>query len=153
MTGTSSEIVEGLNQLLQVLASALQQLRIHRAKCELWGYQKLNASLSSHFDELSRHQDKIITRLLVMDAHIDPANASHVRVGQTVEDILSVERASSAEIIELALNCLKLTQSNVPLHKLLESLALAEDARQLELDQSLELLRQMGTQQFLSSRC
>lgn len=153
MTGTSSEIVEGLNQLLQALTSALQQLRIHKAKCGVWGYERLCSSLSNHFDELSRHQDKIIARLLIMDAHIDPSTAGHVRVGQTVEDILSAERVSSTELLDLTLSCLKIAQSNAPLRCLLESLALAEDERQLELDQSLELLRQMGTQQFLASRC
>jgi bacterioferritin (cytochrome b1) len=153
MTSTSSEIVEGLNQLLQGLTSALQQLRIHRVKCEFWGYEKLYVTLSNHFHALNGLQDKIITRLLAMDAHIDSSTANHVRVGQTVEDILSVERATSAEITELTLNCLKLAHANIPLRNLLESLALSEDARQLDLDQRLELLRQMGTQQFLSSRC
>lgn len=110
-------------------------------------------SLSEHFNLLSVHQDKVIARLLVMDAHIDPFAVGHLRIGQTVEDILSIERASSAELIELDSQCLKLAPANVPLRHLLESVALSEDARQLELDQSLELLRQMGTQQFLSSRC
>lgn len=153
MTGTSSEIVEGLNQLLQALTSALQQLRIHKVKCEFWGYQKLCGSLAIHFDTLNGFQDKIITRLLALDAHIDPLASGPLRIGQTVEDILSIEKATSVDLIEQTLHCLKISQMNIPVRTLLESIILVEDGRQLELDRSLELMRQLGTQQFLSSRC
>lgn len=153
MTGASSELVENLNQLLQELTSALQQLRIHKAQCGVWGYQKLGTVLSGYFDALSSLQDQFIVRLIVMDAHIDLQAAEPLKMGRTVEDILSVERSSAAAVLALAQNCFKLATDNIPVRKLIESVILAEDVRLIELDQSLELLRQMGTHQFLSSRC
>ena len=101
MTLVSSELVEGMNQLLQVLTTALQQLRVHRAKTRVWGYSKLHAELSEQAVTLSDFQDAVVCRLLVMDAHVDLQNVGRLRVGQTVEDILSRERGLALESVQL----------------------------------------------------
>jgi bacterioferritin len=153
MTLVSSELVEGMNQLLQVLTTALQQLRVHRAKTQVWGYSKLHAELSEQAVTLSEFQDAVVCRLLVMDAHVDLQNVGRLRVGQTVEDILSSERGLALESVQLCQRLYEIARVDVSTRVLLERLALSEDERLQSYDQGLELIRQLGTPQFLATRC
>ncbi|MBM3381747.1 MAG: hypothetical protein FJY29_04820 [Betaproteobacteria bacterium] len=153
MTLVSSELVEGMNQLLQVLTTALQQLRVHRAKTRVWGYQRLHELLTAQSSKISDFQDALLTRLLVMDAHVDLQNVGRLRIGQTVEDILASERGLALESVQLCQRLHEMTRLDVATRVLLEKIALAEDERLQSYDQSLELIRQLGTPQFLSTRC
>jgi bacterioferritin len=153
MTLVSSELVEGMNQLLQVLTTALQQLRVHRAKTRVWGYQRLYEQLTEHSAKLSEFQDALVCRLLVMDAHVDLQNVGRLRVGQTVEDILASERGLALESSQLCQRLYEIARVDVSTRVLLERLALSEDERLQSYDQGLELIRQLGTPQFLSTRC
>jgi bacterioferritin len=153
MTLVSSELVEGMNQLLQVLTTALQQLRVHRAKTQVWGYSKLHAELSEQAVTLSDFQDAVVCRLLVMDAHVDLQNVGRLRVGQTVEDILSSERGLALESVQLCQRLYEIARVDVSTRVLLERLALSEDERLQSYDQGLELIRQLGTPQYLATRC
>jgi bacterioferritin len=153
MTLVSSELVEGMNQLLQVLTTALQQLRVHRAKTQVWGYSKLHAELSEQAVTLSEFQDAVVCRLLVMDAHVDLQNVGRLRVGQTVEDILSSERGLALESVQLCQRLYEIARVDVSTRVLLERLALSEDERLQSYDQGLELIRQLGTPQYLATRC
>lgn len=153
MTLVSSELVEGLNQLLQVLTTALQQLRVHRAKTRVWGYQRLHDQLSCHSAKISDLQDALVTRLLIIDAHVDLQNVGRLRIGQTVEDILASERELALESVQLCQRLHELSRIDIATKMLLEKLALSEDERLQSYDQSLELIRQLGTPQFLSTRC
>ncbi|MEY3902788.1 MAG: bacterioferritin [Pseudomonadota bacterium] len=153
MTLVSSELVEGMNQLLQVLTTALQQLRVHRAKTRVWGYSKLYDQLSVQAATLSDFQDAVVCRLLVMDAHVDLQNVGRLRIGQTVEDILASERGLALESVQLCQRLYEIARVDVSTRVLLERLALSEDERLQACDQSLELIRQLGTPQFLATRC
>lgn len=153
MTLVSSELVEGMNQLLQVLTTALQQLRVHRAKCRVWGYNKLYDELTQQASKLSEFQDALVCRLLVMDAHVDLQNVGRLRIGQTVEDILSSERGLASESVQLCQRLYEISRIDVSTRVLLEKLALSEDERLQAYDQGLELIRQLGTPQFLATRC
>ncbi|MEN9528396.1 MAG: bacterioferritin [Pseudomonadota bacterium] len=153
MTLVSSELVEGLNQLLQVLTTALQQLRVHRAKTRVWGYQRLHDLLTCHSVKISELQDSLVTRLLIIDAHVDLQNVGRLRIGQTVEDILASERELALESVQLCQRLHEISRIDIATRVLLEKLALSEDERLQSYDQSLELIRQLGTPQFLSTRC
>lgn len=153
MTLVSSELVEGMNQLLQVLTTALQQLRVHRAKTRVWGYSKLYDQLTAQAVTLAEYQDALVCRLLVMDAHVDLQNVGRLRVGQTVEDILASERGLALESVQLCQRLYEIARVDVSTRVLLERLALSEDERLQWCDQSLELIRQLGTPQFLATRC
>jgi len=153
MTLVSSELVEGMNQLLQVLTTALQQLRFHRAKTRVWGYAKLHSELSRQAVTLSEFQDAIVCRLLVMEAHVDLQNVGRLRVGQTVEDILSSERGLALESVQLCQRLCEIARVDISTRVLLERLALSEDERLQSYDQGLELIRQLGTPQFLATHC
>jgi bacterioferritin len=153
MTLVSSELVEGINQLLQVLTTALQQLRVHRAKTRVWGYNRLHDQLTAHAVKLADFQDALIARLLVMDAHVDLQNVGRLRIGQTVEDILASERGLALESVQLCQRLHETSRIDVFTRVLIEKLALSEDERLQSYDQSLELIRQLGTPQFLSTRC
>ncbi|NBX17611.1 MAG: hypothetical protein EBR09_09620 [Proteobacteria bacterium] len=153
MTLVSLELVEGMNQLLQVLTTALQQLRVHKAKTRVWGYPKLCEQLSSQANTLSEFQDSVVCRLLVMDAHVDLQNVGRLRIGQTVEDILASERGLALESVQLCQRLYEIARVDVSTRVLLERLALSEDERLQWCDQNLELIRQLGTPQFLATRC
>ena len=48
----SSEISSGLSSLVQVHGTILQQLRIHKNICKLWGYEKLAAVILTQNDSV-----------------------------------------------------------------------------------------------------
>ncbi|KAB8040729.1 hypothetical protein GCL60_02035 [Silvanigrella paludirubra] len=148
----SSEISSGLSSLVQVHGTILQQLRIHKNICKLWGYEKLAAVILTQNDSVCCHLDKLITMMLKEEYIFDLQNLNKLNIGQTVEEILVSDRIMAESCGELAVK-LTLISHQIEIRKTLEEMSLLQRSYASLMDQQLELVRQMGTQFYLATRC
>lgn len=148
----SSEISSGLSSLVQVHGTILQQLRIHKNICKLWGYEKLAAVISNQSDSVCQHLDKLITMMLREEYNFDLQNLNKLNIGQTVEEIMVSDRTMAESCRDLSAKLTFISQ-DLEIRKVLEEMAMLQKYYANSLSQQLELVRQMGTQFYLATRC
>lgn len=138
----------------QGLVTSMQQLRIHRAMSLHWGYEALGARLEAVHQEMQQGLDALLLALLAAETTPDLQTLGRLNIGQTVEEILQSERRMALDIKELAF----LVQGDLPqgqsfAHEALARIVAASTRHVALFDQSLELIRQMGIQNYLATRC
>ena len=148
-----AEMIYGLSALAQIQNTSLAQLRIHKNMCAVWGYDKLNAIFGTHFGRISNLLDITLSRLLQMEHAVDLQNLGRLNIGQTVEEILGSDRNMANDARAIALRVVQMPRTDLGAVSLAEDVAQFEEQRLYFFDQNLELIRQMGIQNFLATRC
>jgi len=149
-----SELGATLTGVSQGLVTSMQQMRIHRAMCKHWGYALLSARLHETLTTLGDCLDACLLALLAAETTPDLQGLGRLNVGQTVEELLQSERRMAVDVRALALAVLKDTSlADAFAHRALDDLILVQTRHVAHFDQSLELIRQMGIQSFLATRC
>ena len=82
----------------------------------------------------------------------DLQNLNKLNIGQTVEEILVSDRIMAESCGELAVK-LTLISHQIEIRKTLEEMSLLQRSYASLMAQQLELVRQMGTQFYLATRC
>ena len=147
------EMASGLSSLVQVHGTILQQLRIHKNICQLWGYEKFMSKISYQNDAVCIHFDKLILMMLRAEINFDLQNLNKLNIGQTVEEIIVSDRIMAEACRDLASRLSLISSQNVEIRQTLEDMALLQGSYAQSMAQQLELVRQMGTQLYLATRC
>jgi len=149
-----SELGVTLTGVSQGLVTSMQQVRIHRAMCKHWGYELLSTRLDETLTTLGGCLDSCLLAMLAAEATPDLQGLGRLNVGQTVEEILQSERRMAVDVRALALAVHKETSlADAFARRALDNLILVQTQHVALFDQSLELIRQMGIQSFLATRC
>ncbi|KAB8033507.1 hypothetical protein [Fluviispira multicolorata] len=149
----TGEMASGLVALVQVHATILQQLRVHRNICQLWGYQKLFDKITLHREEVSIQLDSLIMLMLSAELNFDLQNLNKLNIGQTVEEIFVSDREMAESCKEVALRLSLIANQNIEIRQICEKIVLIHIDYVNFISQQLELVRQMGTQMYLATRC
>lgn len=149
----NSDWSQGLTILAQSLCTTLLQLRIHRNVSECWGYAKLTQILTEHQTSVATALDSVIRRLLALEQAVDLQNLGRINVGQTVEELFVSEREMAVQTRALIQRLSTDLKSEVVTSRMLDEVLLSEDMRAAFFSQQLELVRQMGSQNYLAFRC
>jgi bacterioferritin len=148
------ELGATLTGVSQALVTAMQQIRIHRAMSLHWGYATLAHRLNDVLASRAEKLDACLLAQLAAEATPDLQSLGRLNVGQTVEEILQSERRMAIGVRDLALVVLRELPSTEPLaRRTLDDLIHLETINVAAFDQHLELVRQMGIQNYLATRC
>jgi bacterioferritin len=147
------EMASGLSSLVQVHGTILQQLRIHKNICKLWEYEKLMSRISNQNDSVCIHFDKLIMMMLRAEINFDFQNLNKLNIGQTVEEILVSDRIMAETCRDLASRLSLISSQNIEIRRTLEEMVLLQGSYAQYMSQQLEIVRQMGTQLYLATRC
>ena len=147
------EMSSGLSSLVQAHGTILQQLRVHKNICQLWGYEKLSKLILNHYDCVCSHMDNLILFLLSKEINFDLQNLNKLTIGQTVEEIFVSDRIMAETCCDLATKLSLSTSQNIEVRRLLEEMALLQSSYVTFMSQQLELVRQIGTHHYLATRC
>lgn len=148
-----AELIQGLSNLAQSQCTMSLQLRIHKNMCEMWGYQKLAATLACQQSTTGAQLDKVILRLLNLEQAVDLQNLGRLNIGQTVEEIFVSDREMAIDCRAVAHRLCQSLAGDVTTLTLVEGLLFELEERISFQGQQLELVRQMGTQNYLATRC
>jgi bacterioferritin (cytochrome b1) len=146
----NNSLVAGLTHLSQMLSSNLQQLRIHRAMAANWGYSKLASCFDSQWQACSFQLDNVLCRFVALDQTIDLQNIPKINVGQTVEEMLQSTSQSAKLTVDLCHRVLEpLFLKDQTSFALVQNVLFAEEKRNTTCATHVEVIRQMGLQNFL----
>jgi bacterioferritin len=148
------EVVELLNQLLTNELTAINQYFVHAKMCENWGYDRLAAKIREESIDEMRHADVVISRILFLEGVPNLQRYHKLRVGETVkeqlESDLQLEYAAIA-FLNQGIKAARDAGDNAS-EDLMTKILVSEEAHTDWIETQLELIRQVGEQNYLSQQ-
>jgi bacterioferritin len=147
-------VIEILNDVLTAELTAINQYFIHAKMCESWGYGRLAAYIRDESISEMKHADEIMERILFLEGFPNMQRLNPVRVGETVpeqfESDLQLEYAAIKRLNDGIVACV--AAGDNASRALLEEILVSEEEHTDWLEAQLELIRQVGEQNYLSEQ-
>ncbi|MEM7141194.1 MAG: bacterioferritin [Actinomycetota bacterium] len=123
------EIIDFLNEALTAELTAINQYFAHAKLCENWGYERLGAFYRKESIEEMIDAEKLMERILLLDGMPNLQRLGSVRVGETVDEQLELDRQLEVDAIERYRRGvgLSLEKADVGTRELLEHLLVGEE--------------------------
>ena len=149
-----AKVIEILNDVLTAELTAINQYFIHAKMCENWGYGRLAEYIRHESIDEMKHADVLIDRILFLEGLPNMQRLYPVQVGETVKEQFEVDlqleytavkrlNAGIAVCVEVADNATR---------ALLEGILESEEEHADWLEAQLELIRQVGEQNYLAQQ-
>jgi len=150
----NEEVLILLNQLLTNELTAINQYFIHAKMCENWGYERLAHKNREESIGEMKHADVLIERILFLEGVPNMQRMEKVRVGETVAEQLKLDL--QAELVAIPrLNgaiALAVDVGDNTTRDLLEDMLESEEEHVDWLESQLELIAQVGEQNYLAQQ-
>jgi bacterioferritin len=143
-------VIDYLNRSLRNELTAINQYWLHYRILDNWGYRELAKKWREESIEEMQHADKLTHRILFLEGFPNMQVLDPLRIGQTVEEIISCDLASEmsahALYTEAAQYCLSV--KDFVTKELYDSLLKDEEHHIDFLETQQELIRQLGVQLY-----
>jgi bacterioferritin len=149
-----SELVSGIQDVNQDFNTSIIQMQVHKSLVEHWGYTKLHQLLASSHSRRVELQNRLLSVTLLFECIPDLQLLKRLKIGQTVEEIFQSERRISEDVLTTCQNFSSL-HGGLPIYLevVLNSLCNEIYSYKFMCEKNLELIRQMGTPNFLATQC
>jgi bacterioferritin len=150
----NEEVLNLLNELLTNELTAINQYFIHAKMCENWGYERLGHKIREESIDEMKHADLVISRILFLEGVPNLQRYHKLRVGETVkeqlESDLQVEYAAIG-FLNQGIVAARNANDNAT-EDLMTRILVSEEEHTDWLETQLELIRQVGEQNYLSQQ-
>lgn len=145
-----SKVIEYLNRGLRSELTAVNQYWLHYRLFEHWGYLELAKKWREESIEEMIHADKFVKRILFLDGFPNMQTLDPLKIGQKVEEIVTVDLATEMEARALYLEAAaySLSVNDRVSERLFEEIAESEEKHIDFLETQLELIKQIGVQLY-----
>jgi bacterioferritin len=150
----NEEVLNLLNQLLTNELTAINQYFIHAKMCRNWGYNRLAKKVREESIDEMKHAELVIDRILFLDGVPNLQRYHKLHVGETVkeqlETDLQLEYAAIGFLNQGIEACRKVGDNAT--EDLMTKILVSEEEHTDWLETQLELVRQVGEQNYLSQQ-
>jgi len=150
----NDHVLELLNLLLTNELTSINQYFIHAKMCANWGYQRLAKKVRDESIDEMKHADEIIDRILFLEGVPNLQRYNKLQVGETVkeqlESDLGLER-SAIEFLNQGIHAARGVHDNAT-EDLFMRILVAEEKHTNWIETQLELIRQVGEQNYLAQQ-
>jgi len=149
-----AKIITLLNEVLTGELTAVNQYFLHSRMCRNWGYARLSEHIYKESIDEMKHADELIERILFLEGLPNVQRLSKVMIGQTVLEILKNDLQIEMTAIPLLNDGIKTCREagDNGSEDLLQKILVAEEHHVDWLEAQLELVRQVGEQNYLSQQ-
>jgi len=150
----NEEVLSLLNQLLTNELTAINQYFIHAKMCENWGYGRLAQKIREESIDEMRHADQVITRILFLDGVPNLQRYHKLHVGETVKEQFESDRELEYAAIAFLNQGIKAAREvgDNATEDLMTNILVSEEEHTDWLETQLELIRQVGEQNYLAQQ-
>jgi len=151
----NNKVVEHLQRLLSSELAAIDQYFIHSRMYEDWGLQRLYERIKHETEEERQHADKLIRRMLFLEATPDLSKRDSLHVGTDVPSMLQNDlqlEYDVAQALKEAIACCEAEQDYQTRQILWQLLADTEEDHAYWLERQLRLIDKVGLQNYLQSQ-
>lgn len=150
----SDSIIALLNEVLTGELTAVNQYWVHARMCENWGYGKLWEKIRAESIDEMKHADQLVARVLYLEGVPNLQRLGKITIGETVKEQfeldLEVERTALARLRDGIKLCLD--EGDTGSRELLEHIVVDEEEHADWLETQLELIKQVGEQNYLATQ-
>jgi bacterioferritin len=143
-------VLDFLNRSLRSELTAINQYWLHYRILDNWGYKELAKKWRAESIEEMEHADKIVARILFLEGFPNMQVLDPLRIGQTIEEILSCDLATETDAralyTEAAAYCFSVR--DYVSKELFDDLLKDEEEHIDFLETQQELIRQVGVQLY-----
>ncbi|GAA2412551.1 bacterioferritin [Streptomyces glaucosporus] len=148
------EVIEFLNEQLTAELTAINQYFLHAKLQENNGWTRLaRYTREESFDEM-RHAERLTDRIIFLEALPNYQRLFHVRVGQTVTEMLQADRRIEVEAIDRLRRGIELMRAkgDITSANLFEYILADEEHHIDYLDTQLQLIEQLGEPLYIAQQ-
>lgn len=145
------KIIALLNALLADELTAINQYMVHSEMCADWTYGELHEAIEARAIQEMKHAEKLIGRILFLEGVPIVSNLKKIHIGPDVETQHKNDEQAEIEAIKLYNDGIRLAveMGDNGTRELLESILKEEEEHLDWLEAQLELIKQMGIQNYL----
>jgi len=149
-----AKIIDLLNTVLTNELTAINQYFLHARMCSNWGYHHLAEHIRKESIDEMKHADRLVERVLFLDGLPNLQRLGKLAIGQTVIEILKNDLALEMQAIPFLNDSLKLCRDlgDNGTEDLLRHILVSEEEHVDWLEAQLELVAQVGEQNYLSQQ-
>jgi bacterioferritin len=148
------KVIQYLNQVLTNELTAINQYFMHYKMCENWGFSKLaEVNRKESFEEMG-HAEHLMERILFLEGLPNLQDLHKINVGQNVEEQLKLDLALEMDATTLLREAIPYCRDQGDdVTKDMFAKMLKEEEEHIDwLETQLELIRQVGLQNYLQSQ-
>ncbi len=150
----NAKVIAALNEALQEELLAINQYFLHAEMCENWKYEGLAKSIKKESIEEMKHAERLIERILFLDATPTLTGPTSLSVGRNVKEQLASD-------LELELRAVKMYNAAVKLARdehdntsaeLFEEILQDEEEHVDWLEAQMHQIEEIGYERYLSEQ-
>lgn len=148
-----ARLIEALNEILAWELTAINQYFIHSKMCAHWGYKRLEEKVREESFGEMKHADELIERILHLEG-TPSLRVERIKVGQNVPEQLKLDLKVELDAIPRLNKAIALAAEvgDNSTGQLLEGILRSEDGHVHWLESQLELMKQVGEQNYLAQQ-
>jgi len=150
----SPAVIEVLNEILTAELTAINQYFIHAKMLDNWGYDRLaDKVMHESLDEM-KDADTIIERILYLEGVPNLQRLGNVTVGESVAEQFDLDYAVEVAAVARYNRAIELCtgEHDHGTREILEELLRGEEDHADWLESQMELIRQVGLQNYLAQQ-
>lgn len=146
------KVIAALNEALKEELTAINQYFLHAEMCENWHYDRLGSFIKKQSIDEMKHAEKLVERILFLDATPSLTGPTQLKVGKNVKEQLGSD-------LELELGAVKLYNDAIKLSReegdnstadFFTAILKDEEDHVDWLEAQLHLIEDIGYEQYLS---
>jgi bacterioferritin len=150
----NQEVIDILNALLAEELTAINQYFLHGEMCEDWGFEKLHGVIEQRSIQEMKHAEALIGRILFLEGRPIVSELNKMNIGDTVEKQFNNDLKAEQDAIKMYNDAVALATKHGDngTKMLLEATLQDEEAHLDWIEAQLELIDQMGIQNYLADQ-
>lgn len=148
------DVIAALNEALKEELLAVNQYFLHAEMCENWKYEVLSKYIKHQSIDEMKHAEKLIERILFLDATPNIVGPTQLKVGKGVKEQLANDLTLELGAVELYNRAIKLAREKADnaTAELLQGILKDEEHHVDFLEAQMHLIEEIGYERYLSKQ-
>lgn len=149
-----AKVISYLNQALENELTAINQYFLHARMYKNWGFEKLNDKVYHESIDEMKHADRLIERILFLEGLPNLQSLGKLMIGENPKEMLECDLKLELLAVPLLKEAIAYCESNTDFisRELFQSILDSEEEHIDWLETQLELIDQVGLQNYLQSQ-
>jgi bacterioferritin len=150
----NEKVIAVLNEALQEELLAINQYFLHAEMCENWKYEVLSKFIKKQSIDEMKHAEKLIERILFLDATPTVTGPSQLKIGRNVKEQLASDLGLELDAVKLYNTAIKLArdESDNATAEFLQGILKDEESHVDWLESQLHLIEDIGYERYLAEQ-
>ena len=148
------QVIQALNDVLAAELVGINQYFLHSKMCKNWGYERIAHKVYEESISEMKHASELTERILFLEGVPNLQRYHKLHVGETVKEQLESDlqvEYTAIQFLNQAIEVCRKTGDNAT-EDLMSKILVGEEEHTDWLETQLELIRQVGEQNYLSQQ-